>query len=85
MLSPSLQQERARLLEQMAHIDRMVRGHVSQQTYQVQRGERTVTQVLTTSCSAVKTAGTTANGWEPMDFIVQAVEGHDRFQALAQR
>jgi hypothetical protein len=44
MLSPSLQQERARLLEEMAHIDRMVRGHVSQQTYQVQRGERTVTQ-----------------------------------------
>jgi hypothetical protein len=44
MLSPSLQQERARILDEMAHIDRMIRGHVSEQSYQVQRGQRTVTQ-----------------------------------------
>ena len=85
MLSPSLQQERARLLEEMAHIDRMVRGHVSQQTYQVQRGERTVTQgpyhLLQrrengrNNCQRV--------GADELDFIVQAVAGHDRFQALA--
>jgi hypothetical protein len=87
MLSPSLQQERARLLEEMAHIDRMVRGHVSQQTYQVQRGRRTVTQgpyhLLQrrengrNNCQRV--------GADELDFIVQAVEGHDRFQKLAQR
>jgi hypothetical protein len=33
MLSPSLQQERARILEPMAQIDRMIRGHVSQQAF----------------------------------------------------
>src|ERR1019366_10124022 len=87
MISPSLQQERARLLEKMAHIDRMVRDHVSQQTYQVQRGERTVTQgpyhLLQrrengrNNCQRV--------GADELDFIVQAVERHDRFQTLAQR
>lgn len=87
MLSPSLQQERARLLEEMAQIDRMVRGHVSQQTYQVQRGRRTVTQgpyhLLQrrengrNNCQRV--------GADELDFIIQAVEGHDRFQTLAQR
>ena len=87
MLSPSLQQERARLLEEMAHIDRMVRGHVSQQSYQVQRGERTVIQgpyhLLQrrengrNNCQRV--------GADELEFIVQAVEGHDRFQKLAQR
>ena len=87
MLSPSLQPERARLLEEMAHLDRMIRGHVSQQTCQIQRGGRTVTQgpypLLQrrengrNSCQRV--------GADELDFIVQAVEGHDRFQTLAQR
>jgi hypothetical protein len=87
MLSPSLQQERARILEEMAHIDRMVRGHVSQQTYQVERGGRTVTQgpyhLLQrrengkNNCQRV--------GADELEFIVEAVEGHERFQKLAQR
>ena len=87
MLSPSLQQERARILNEMAHIDRMIRGHVSQQTYQVQRAGRTVTQgpyhLLQrrqngkNNCQRV--------GADELEFIVQAVEGHARFQQLAQR
>ena len=87
MLSPSLQQERARILDEMAHIDRMIRGHVSQQTYQVQRAGRTVTQgpyhLLQrrqngkNNCQRV--------GADELEFIVQAVEGHARFQQLAQR
>ncbi len=87
MLTPSLQQERARILEEMAQIDRMIRGHVSQQTYQVQRAGRTVTQgpyhLLQrrengkNNCQRV--------GTEELEFIVQAVEGHARFQQLAQR
>jgi len=87
MLTPSLQQERARILEEMAHIDRMIRGHVSQQTYQVQRAGRTVTQgpyhLLQrrqngkNNCQRV--------GADELEFIVQAVEGHARFQQLAQR
>ena len=87
MLSPSLQQERARILEEMAHIDRMIRGHVSQQTYQVQSSGRTVTQgpyhLLQrrekgrNNCQRV--------GADELEFIVEAVEGHERFQQLAQR
>jgi hypothetical protein len=87
MLAPSLQQERARLLEEMAQIDRMIPGHVSQQTYQVQRAAHTVTQgpyhLLQRrengqhNCQRVAT--------EELAFIVQAVEGHARFQQLARR
>lgn len=87
MLIPSVHQERARILEEMAHLDRMVRGHVSQQTYQVQRAGRTVTQgpyhLLQrrengrNNCQRV--------GPDELEFITQAVQGHARFQQLAQR
>ena len=87
MISPSLQQERARILEEMAHLDRMIRGHVSQQTSQVQRGGQTITQgpyyLLQrrengkNNCQRV--------GADELEFIVAAVEGHARFQQLAQR
>jgi hypothetical protein len=87
MLSPSLQQERTRILNDMAQIDRMIRGHVSQQTFQVQRGGQTVTQgpyyLLQrrengkNNCQRV--------GAEELELITAAVEGHARFQQLAQR
>ena len=87
MTSPSIQQERARILEQMAQIDRMIRGHVSQQTFQVKRGAQTVTQgpyfLLQrrengkNNCQRV--------GTEELDSIVAGVEGYHRFQELAQR
>ena len=87
MISPSLQQERSRILEQMAQIDRMIRGHVSQQTFQVQRGGQTVTQgpyfLLQrrengkNNCQRV--------GTEELDAIVAGVEAYQRFQELAAR
>ena len=87
MISPSLQQERSRILEEMAHIDCMIRGHVSQQTYKVQRGGKTVTQgpyhLLQrrqdgqNKCQRV--------GADALELIVAGVEGHGRFQKLAQR
>ncbi len=71
----------------MAQIDRMIRGHVSQQTFQVQRGGQTVTHgpyyLLQrrenghNNCQRV--------GAEELAFITAAVEGHVRFQQLAQR
>ena len=80
MLSPSLQQERSRILEEMAQIDRMIRGHLSEQTYQLQRGGRTIAQgpyhLLQrredgkNNCQRV--------GADELEFIVQAVEGHAR-------
>jgi hypothetical protein len=87
MISPSLQQERSRILEQMAQIDRMIRGHVSQQTFQVKRAGQTVTQgpyfLLQrrengkNNCQRV--------GTEELDAIVAGVEAYQRFQNLAQR
>jgi hypothetical protein len=41
---PSLQQQRAHLLQEMASIDHMIRGHVSTQTYRVERHGQTVIQ-----------------------------------------
>lgn len=87
MTSPSLQQERSRILEQMAQMDRMIRGHVSQQTFQVQRAGQTVTQgpyfLLQrrengkNNCQRV--------GPEELDAIVAGVEAYQRFQKLAER
>ena len=87
MITPSLQQERSRILEQMAQMDRMIRGHVSQQTFQVQRGGQTLTQgpyfLLQrrengkNNCQRV--------GTEELEAIVAGVEAYQRFQKLAER
>ena len=87
MTAPSIQQERSRILEEMARLDRMIRGHVSQQTYTKKRGEQTLTQgpyfLLQrrehgkNNCQRV--------GPEELDAIVAGVEGYARFQELAQR
>lgn len=44
MTLPSLQEQRARILEEMAGIDHMIRGHLSTQTYRVQRHGQTILQ-----------------------------------------
>lgn len=87
MLSPSLEQERARILEDMARIDRMIRGHVSQQTYQVQRGGQTVTQGPYYLLQRRENGKNNCQrlGEEELELIVEAVEGYARFQQLAQR
>jgi hypothetical protein len=87
MISPSLQQERSQILEEMAQIDRMIRGQVSQQTYQVTRRGQTVSQgpyfLLQrrehgkNNCQRV--------GTEELDSIVAGVQAYHRFQQLAQR
>src|SRR6266699_743862 len=87
MTSPSIQQERSHILEEMARIDRMIRGHVSEQTFQVKRGGQTIAQgpyfLLQrrengkNNCQRV--------GAEELEAIVAGVEGYHRFQELAQR
>ena len=87
MTSPSIQQQRSRILEEMALIDRMIRGHVSQQTYHKKRGDQTITQgpyfLLQrrengkNNCQRV--------GAEELDSIVSGVEAYARFQELADR
>jgi len=71
----------------MAQIDRMIRGKVSQQTFQVQRAGQTITQgpyfLLQrredgkNNCQRV--------GAEELDAIAEGVEGYARFQELVQR
>lgn len=87
MIAPSLQQQRALLLQQMASIDSMIRGHLSQQTYRRKSAGRLLTQgpyhLLQrhekgkNNCQRI--------GPEQLQFIAQAVEGHTRFQELARR
>jgi len=44
MTVPTLQEQRAQILIQMASIDHMIRGHVSTQTYRVQRHGQIILQ-----------------------------------------
>jgi len=87
MISLSIEQERSQILEQMAHLDRMIRGQLSEQTYQVQRGDHTVTQgpyyLLQrrqdgkNNCQRV--------GADELEFIAAGVEAYHRFQKLTER
>jgi hypothetical protein len=87
MLTPSLQQERAQILQQMGGIDSMIRGHLSQQTYQRKSAGRVITQgpyhLLQrhengkNNCQRISS--------EELPLISQAVQGHARFQQLARR
>ena len=87
MISPSIQQERSRILEEMAQIDRMIRGHVSQQTYHCKRGGRTVVQgpyyLLQRREKGKNNCQRVAA--DELDTIVAGVQAYHRFQELAQR
>jgi hypothetical protein len=87
MIALSPQQERARILQEMAQIDSMIRGHVTSQTYQVKRRGRTITQgpyhLLQrhengqNNCQRV--------GPDELEVVVAGVEAYQRFQKLAAR
>jgi hypothetical protein len=87
MITLSVQQERARILEEMARIDQMIRGHVSQQTYEVQRGGQTLSQgpyfLLQRRENGRNNCQRVAA--DEVQAIVAAVEGYQRFQKLAER
>jgi len=87
MTSPSIQQERSRILEEMARIDHMIRGHVSQQTYTKKRGEESLTQGPYFLLQRRENGKNNCQRVSPeeLDSIVAAVEGYARFQQLAQR
>ncbi len=87
MTTLMLQQERALILQQMAHIDCLIRGHLSEQTYQVPPGKPTRTQgpyyllqrreAGKNNCQRV--------GPDELDAIVAGIQGYQRFQQLAAR
>ena len=87
MTTPSLQQERSQILEQMARIDQMIRGHVSRQTFQVKRHGRSVNQGPYLLLQRRENGKNNCQrvGAEQADSIIAAVEGYERFQKLAQR
>ena len=87
MLTPSLQQERAQILQEMASIDSMVRGHLSQQTYHRKGARGALTQGPYHLLQRHQNGRNNCQriGPEELQFISQAVEGHARFQELARR
>ena len=87
MLTLSLQQQRQRILDEMAQIDHMIRGHLSEQTYQVRRDGQTITQgpyFLLQRRESGKNNCQRVSAKE-LDAIVAGVQGHQRFQELATR
>jgi hypothetical protein len=87
MLNLSIQQERSRILEKMAHIDQMIRGHVSEQTYALERGGRIITQGPYFLLQRRENGKNNSQrvGADELEVIVAAVEGYARFQKLAER
>jgi len=87
MITLTLQQERARILQEMAQIDQMVRGHLSQQTYRVQRQGKTFTQgpyyLLQRRENGRNNCQRVAP--EELQAIAAGVQAHQRFTALAER
>jgi hypothetical protein len=87
MITLSLQQERARILEAMAQIDHLIRGHLSHQTYQVKRGGRTLTQGPYPLLQRHENGRNNCQrvGADELETIVAGVEAYQRFQRLAAR
>ena len=87
MITPSLQQERSRILDEMAHIDQMIRGHVSEQTFHVQRGGQTIAQgpyfLLQRREGGKNNCQRVGPG--EVETIVAGVQAYARFQKLSQR
>jgi len=87
MLTLTIQQERTRILEEMASIDYLIRGHVTPQTFQVKRGRQTITQgpyfLLQRRQNGKNNCQRVGEG--EREAIVAGVEAFQRFQKLAQR
>lgn len=87
MTSPSIQQQRDQILQQIAQIDSMIRGHLSEQTLKPKRGSGTTAygpyytlqrhEKGTNNCQRI--------GPDELEFISQGVLGHARFMELTRR
>ena len=87
MTSPSIQQQRDHILQQIAQIDSMIRGHLSEQTLKPKRASGTTSygpyytlqrhENGTNNCQRI--------GPDELEFISQAVLGHARFLELTRR
>lgn len=87
MTTPSLQLQRERILQEIAQIDSMIRGHLSVQTLKPKRASATSSygpyytlqrhESGTNNCQRI--------GPDELEFISQGVLGHARFMELTRR
>src|ERR1051326_3488083 len=87
MTSPSPQQQRDQILQQIAQIDSMIRGHLSEQTLKTKRASGTASygpyytlqrhENGTNNCQRIAA--------EELQFISEGVLGHARFMELTRR
>lgn len=87
MISPSIQQQRTQILEEMAHIDAMIRGHLSQQTLRPRNASSNTSYGPYYSLQRHEKGSNNCQRIRPEDvkFIAEAVQGHARFQELTHR
>lgn len=87
MITLTPQQERARILEEMARIDHMIRGQVSQQSFRVQRGGQTFTYGPYFVLQRHENGKNKSQRVSPdeRDALVAGVEAYHRFRQLADR
>ena len=87
MISPSLQQQRAKILEEIGRIDSMIRGHLSQQTFDRKSAAGPVSygpyHILQRHENGANNCQRISD--QELEFITQAVHGHARFQELTRR
>ena len=83
----SLQQERTQILEQIAQIDSMIRGHLSQQTFKTQSasGQASYGPYYSLQRHENGTNNCQRISPEELEFIAEAVHGHARFLELTRR
>ena len=87
MISPSIQQQRAQILEEIARIDSMIRGHLSQQTLKPRNSASTTAYGPYSTLQRHEKGSNNCQRISPeeLEFITEAVQGHARFQELARR
>ena len=87
MISPSIQQQRTKILEEIGRIDSMIRGHLSQQTLRRKSSSGTASygpyHILQRHENGTNNCQRISN--QELEFITQAVQGHARFQELTRR
>jgi len=87
MTSPSTQQERDQILQEIAQINSMIRGHLSQQTLKPKRPSSTASYGPYYSLQRHENGTNNCQRISPgdLEFIAEAVQGHARFVELTHR
>jgi hypothetical protein len=87
MITASIQQQRDQILQQIAQIDSMIRGHLSEQTLKTNRASGTASYgpYYTLQRHDNGTNNCQRIGPDELQFISQGVLGHARFVELTRR